>query len=92
METNAQAYWMDYAAEQGWTVKQLREAIKAANRAAPASTGPSLFDKKLRPKVTPIHNKWFIQALHGDDKARRKLEDHLDAMDLWVRRVRESLE
>lgn len=92
-----QRHWLERAAKDGWSAKQLESNIKQA-RSLSDHTGQYvtsdswLFAKGRIPRVTARMQTLWSKARNGDQKARDQFLEMLEDHQTWIDAARESLE
>jgi len=89
------AKWLKRAADNGWSVRELRQQIKQSERDEKTSHSVTedswLFDKEQKPNLNYLQKQWAA-ARHGDEGARDRLREQVEATRQWLNEVMDSLD
>jgi len=92
LSPEAQMHWLAEAAANGWSVNDLRAAIREAQMLAQREqNSPRLFNKGVMPRISRQFQSLWERAQSGDTKARDKLLDIIEAHESWYQQVRDTL-
>lgn len=80
-----QQRWLQKAADNGWSIAEMRKQMAAANKKkARIQDDDWLFGKNNVPKVTRQMQALWSKARNGDAKARRQFLSMIDEMRSWM--------